>query len=492
MIRYQVTHSDILAGFAALLLVVTPLSAGTINMIPGQPSARSEARVRFSETDWADSCPPVYSHTIVNGSGILIKLVPQTTCTPTPGPAPYSVITFLPRLDPGEYDLSIEAPDFTTGQPELSLYSFEVEEAVGCSHAQRPAASLLLPYFEVDLDNPENQRTLFSLGTITNEPTLAHVVVWTNWGWPRLTFDVVLPANGLKTFDVASILNGSWPATSPPSDGRFPSCTSPLTSPPVDPEEIRAQFTGQPSLIDGLCHSEPGGDPSIATGYITVDTVSDCSGTENTTPLGGNYFYPDGPTRLATDDNHLWGDFYLLSSAQDLAEGEALVPLFADEDTFRLGSQGSGTSNISFYRSYDHRTPLPHTMRGRFLDGGNFDADTDLLVWTEGSTGPYFCDEPINSPVYRIIDFDLYDQAGTLISSESITERRVARKFKIGEETPLNHPFGVVDVNATYYNGVIGVPYIQPIQTWMLPIVRAENRFGVATGSIPIEDFCRP
>ena len=54
--------------------------------------------------------------------------------------------------------------------------------ADACSLENLPAATLLLPYFEVDLDNPAGLTTLFSINNASATAALANVVVWTDLG----------------------------------------------------------------------------------------------------------------------------------------------------------------------------------------------------------------------------------------------------------------------------------------------------------------------
>ncbi|HXO22611.1 MAG TPA: hypothetical protein VOA87_22035, partial [Thermoanaerobaculia bacterium] len=50
--------------------------------------------------------------------------------------------------------------------------------AVICTIDDVPAATLLLPYFEVDLANGNGITTLFSVNNASATAILAHVVVW--------------------------------------------------------------------------------------------------------------------------------------------------------------------------------------------------------------------------------------------------------------------------------------------------------------------------
>src|SRR6185436_5813276 len=77
-----------------------------------------------------------------------------------------------------------------------------------------PAATLLLPYFELDLDNPNGITTLFSVNNASATAQLAHVTVWSTWSIPVLDFDVYLTGFDVQTFDIRGILaSGILPQT---------------------------------------------------------------------------------------------------------------------------------------------------------------------------------------------------------------------------------------------------------------------------------------
>src|SRR5215213_9112386 len=53
-----------------------------------------------------------------------------------------------------------------------------------CDIGTTPAATLLLPYFEVDVNNTNRataQTTLFTITNTSSFPQIAHVVVYTDW-----------------------------------------------------------------------------------------------------------------------------------------------------------------------------------------------------------------------------------------------------------------------------------------------------------------------
>ena len=59
-----------------------------------------------------------------------------------------------------------------------------------------PAATLLLPYFQVDLQapvgDPNGPNTVFSVNNVGTTPAIARVTLWTDWGLPSLAFDLLL------------------------------------------------------------------------------------------------------------------------------------------------------------------------------------------------------------------------------------------------------------------------------------------------------------
>src|SRR5688500_6050459 len=61
-----------------------------------------------------------------------------------------------------------------------------------CRTAEQPAATLLYPYFEVDLQSTNGATTLISINNSSSSSTVARVVMWADWGAPTLAFDVYL------------------------------------------------------------------------------------------------------------------------------------------------------------------------------------------------------------------------------------------------------------------------------------------------------------
>ena len=83
-----------------------------------------------------------------------------------------------------------------------------------------PAATLLLPYFEVDLDNPAGVTTLFSINNASAAPALVHVVIWSDLSIHILDFNVYLTGYDVYTQNLRDLfINGTAPQTEDTNDG---------------------------------------------------------------------------------------------------------------------------------------------------------------------------------------------------------------------------------------------------------------------------------
>src|SRR5438477_9270560 len=73
-----------------------------------------------------------------------------------------------------------------------------------CDIAWQPAATLLLPYFEVDFTSPPTSavQTLFSIQNTSALPQIANVTLWTDWGYPAWNFPVFLTGYYVQQFNL--------------------------------------------------------------------------------------------------------------------------------------------------------------------------------------------------------------------------------------------------------------------------------------------------
>src|SRR5881396_3180637 len=101
---------------------------------------------------------------------------------------------------------------FATGQPATT------NNNDSCDIGVTPAATLLLPYFEVDTAAAAGtgSTTLFTIVNTSRYPQIAHVTLWTDWSFPVLDFNIFLTGydvQGINLFDV--IVRGIVVPTTP-------------------------------------------------------------------------------------------------------------------------------------------------------------------------------------------------------------------------------------------------------------------------------------
>ena len=77
-----------------------------------------------------------------------------------------------------------------------------------CDVTVAPAATLLLPYFEVDFVN-RTQDTVFTITNVTRLPQIAHVTIWTDWSYPVLTFNLYLTGYDVQGISIRQVLDGT-------------------------------------------------------------------------------------------------------------------------------------------------------------------------------------------------------------------------------------------------------------------------------------------
>src|SRR5260370_36188722 len=86
--------------------------------------------------------------------------------------------------------------------------------AVICTIDDVPAATLLLPYFEVDLNNPNGLTTLFSVNNASATAALVHVVLWSDLSVPVLDFNIYLTGFDVQPVNLRDIIVfGNLPQT---------------------------------------------------------------------------------------------------------------------------------------------------------------------------------------------------------------------------------------------------------------------------------------
>jgi hypothetical protein len=399
-----------------------------------------------------------------------------------------------------------------------------------------PAATLLVPYFEVDLANVNGITTLFSVNNASASAAVAHVTMWTDQSIPTLDFDIYLTGFDVQTINVRDIFNGNLPRTADDGvdvtdtisnqgllsqDINFPGSTGPCASPyPVTGalsaaliDHIRKSHTGQFSALYGGCSGASYGD-NVARGYFTIDSVTACN---LSFPSDAGYF-----TSLADNRNILWGDYFYINPGQNFAAGETSVHI----EACSAPSVGSGAGlcpfsfaagDYTFYGRYnavagqDQREPLATTFAVRFLQDGAFDAGSDLIVWRDsktrptGANGTHSCSSvpswfPLNQG--DVVAFDEEENPTDLCfrgdnvspptgGSDTCFPLEAQRinvqgNNVIADDPLVPTPYGWMFLNLNHT--IAGDPFPGRAQAWVSVSMSAEGRYQVGYDAIQLDN----
>ncbi len=313
----------------------------------------------------------------------------------------------------------------------------------GCDLTLRPAATLLLPYFEVDLKSPQQQaaQTLFTIQNTSRLPQVAHVVLWTDWGFPVLDFNIFLTGydvQGINLYDIlvrATIAPGPFVNGGTSSNVTVPTNPTAGSQPAYNDQNPKISLTfcsnlpGRFSkpLLDDLqlifttgkasgasipCIASTGGTHTNAVGYVTIDVMSLCS---FALPFQANYW-----TEVLYD-NVFTGDYQQITPRDGrlTVQGGPLVHI-------RAVPEGT-TLPHTFYERWapnmsDRRQPLPAVFAPRYVSGSAGGFKTALKVWREATPPATPCSDYSannNIPFVDTVRFDEHENA-TIIPSGCI------------------------------------------------------------------------
>ena len=382
-----------------------------------------------------------------------------------------------------------------------------------------PAATLLLPYFEVDTTGSDGVTTLFSINNASATAVLAHVTVWSDQSVPVLDFDVYLTGYDVQTINMRDILvDGNLPRTasagqdtggdtiSPQGpisqDINFASCsTFPYTNPRVSASfraHLQAWLQGEQSPATGNCAGSKTQD-GILRGYVTVDTVNAC-----------NLFFPSDWAFYApfvTDQNVLWGDFFIVNPGQNFADGDNLVHIESFPTGFVPGDH-------TFYGRYngaladDSREPLATTWVARYVNGGAFNGGTDFIVWREANSADsgYGCASQGPASWYPLeaVQIAIFDEAEEPVTAEecpsgdptceqTVVIPNETQRVDVASDLLAPFDFGFAWLNLQHSNpGFVAIYGDTFAQSWVEPVMDAEGRYSVGFPGVQIDNANTP
>ena len=356
-----------------------------------------------------------------------------------------------------------------------------------------PAATLLLPYFEVD-PAATSARGVTTIVSVTNADKVAvlfNATIWTDAAVPVTSFNAYLTGYDTITMDLKDVLAGALPATgtvgqdpmdtiSPKGefsqDINYASCAGYLPPPAPEASVVarwRAALTGKPDPESGLCSGFDQGD-GILRGYVTIDTVNSCV----------SPWFPSQPGywSTVTFQNFLFGSSLLLDRGTTRIHAAPLVAIEA-----ATSHPETGFGQYTFYARYvngdgtDHREPLATNFGARYVASGGTGAahSTALIVWrdTKSNASPFECaSTPPWFPLSQegLFFFDEQEQAQIISHPEvgpPFAPFAMATQKVVVDSSALPTSFarGWLYLNVNHSRGNVAVPAEDPkaAQGWV-------------------------
>jgi hypothetical protein len=302
-----------------------------------------------------------------------------------------------------------------------------------CDIALLPAATLLVPYFEVELTNPRGVNTLLTITNVSNVEQSAHFTLWTDRAFPVVDFSVYLTGydvQSISLYDVIALgriaptLGTGFEDNGSP-EGKFSRDNALVREDSCRylPMQVRDEYIQrmQRAFTEGTVPAFTryracpgvGGEHANATGYVTIDVSSICG---TALPSDAEYY------RELLYDNVLMGDYQLVDSENHSARGGPMVHIRAIPEggtpEERAAAPETYGNNFprTFYGRYQHgtprdgRQPLPSQFAAQWTSGGSNQFTTSYSIWREGAAIPGFsCGEHVRNaeiPVAEIVRFD--------------------------------------------------------------------------------------
>ena len=254
--------------------------------------------------------------------------------------------------------------------------------AVTCTIDQRPAATLLVPYFQVSYDGagdlvatgPDARDTIVTIANASAAPMIAHVNVYTRESVLVLDFNIALTGFDVQAMRVSDILSGILPASGDvigfdvcqrnPDAEVYPALDGFLRVIPLAPatgNDNTLATTDYPvpafgpgfGIVDDLRRNCDDELDDLAIGYIMIDHANYCNLSDPTDPA----YYTNDAIGM---ENNLWGEIIFTSGTGISTYGMSTVNVEADSVIGDLSQQ----------------TPIPmRTLYARYWNEGDNDGD---------------------------------------------------------------------------------------------------------------------
>lgn len=412
----------------------------------------------------------------------------------------------------------------------ITAHAATINNDSSCDISVLPAATLLLPYFEVDLEG--GQTTIFTITNTSRLPQIAHVTLWTDYDYPVVNFNIFLTGYDVQSINLYDVIGRGLIA---PNQGtgydRSPvgelsgdvddqetfdnpvtdeqSCRSlPGRVPQGYVIRMQSAFTlGKVSSLGTLpaCNTV-GGVHEHAVGYATVDVVGECHIYD---PTSREYY-----SQVIRFDNVLAGDYMQVDGEQNYAQGGPMVHIRAipeggtpqeraEDPDYEVDLPRTFYSRYQTAASpvFDARQPLPATFGARWISRGPTTFETYYKIWREGRSP---ADTPCSAlpakafmNMVEVVRFDEEENPESHVPEIIIctpilpnpvlpvTSLVSAEDTSVFPENTQDAVAGWMYMNLDYCNRDTFAG-----QNWVVTSMRAEGRFSVDIDALALGNGC--
>jgi hypothetical protein len=388
-----------------------------------------------------------------------------------------------------------------------------------CEIAPYPAATLLLPYFEVDVNAPVTTalNTVFTVVNTSKLPQVVRATIWTDAGYPAAFFNLFLTGYDAQTISLYEVL----------ARGRFPATTAAAANGLASALNTANPYMLQNTLCDGAASAIPAGalaklqvmlttgasdvDGCVvgsqhknAVGYVTLDVINGCS---TVSPLDPQYW-----TGVLLYDNVITGEYVRMNpdpASGNYAGANPLVHIRAFPEGGPAAASNTSPLPYTFYDRYtpatarrsDRRQPLPSAFAVRFIEGGSTGFLTNFTMWREGVVGPskdvcaYAVNTKLALPHTSIVRFDEHENptvtatdgttaSATLAASNAAIFPSAAASGDRAGWMWLSLDNGAGRAEKSAYS------IQRPSQNWVIVQMYSEGRYGVDFDATYLANGC--
>ena len=387
-----------------------------------------------------------------------------------------------------------------------------------CDIGLFPAATLLLPYFEVSLASIAGESTLFTVTNVAAAPQVARVTLWTDLAYPVLSFDLYLTGYDVQNISLYDVIvrgqiapeSGQGSDTSPVGDLsgddnprlEEQSCAGlPATLPNVIIERVKSALTlGRiPALGSAEACNGAGGVHQNAVGYVTIDVVGACTAS---LPVDKSYF-----THELRYDNVLMGEYVQVNIAQRSAQANPMVHIRAIPEGGEPATRRKTNLPRTFYsrlqttatRGIDARQPLPSTFAARWIGADAAGFKTLYKIWRESAAGAdtaCAAYPAASDTLYEVVRFD-ENENPEVFADDIVIFPLPPPTLPAASLTSIDNDFQFPalggDVGGWLYLNLHNQKSTTAAsQNWVTVSMRADNRFSADFDATPLGNGCSP